>query len=330
MPTPMKELKQQLVSALLVIVTVAAVIAAAINFQQQSRFHLPDDGVTWLDRPSDGNGCTWSRRCVRRGVRARRPASIKATFWFRSTACGFRIRCSTRRGSGAAGRVAKGRVQDSARRASKSSGQRHHRRSRARFHASYYQYAVGAVYLAIGLFVYFRRGSAPRSLHFFLLCLASFVISTFHYSGKLNAFDKVIYLGNVVAGYFGAHAVPAFLLRLSGAAEMDPHGAARRCCCICPGSRCWRSIWVHVRAWLITPLRCSKCRWLLDRVWLVFLCAMYLAGGVVLALATSPRGRSHRPPPVDLAAQRRADRHAAVHAVLRGPLPARRGARTTR
>src|SRR5215469_2306008 len=46
----MKELKQQLVSALLVIVTVAAVIAAAINFQQQSRYHLPDDGVTWVDR----------------------------------------------------------------------------------------------------------------------------------------------------------------------------------------------------------------------------------------------------------------------------------------
>ena len=64
-----------------------------------------------------------------------------------------------------------------------------------------YQYAVGAVYLAIGLFVYFRRGSAPRALHFFLLCLASFVLSTFHYSGKLNNFDKIIYLGNLVAGF---------------------------------------------------------------------------------------------------------------------------------
>jgi two-component system, NtrC family, sensor kinase len=45
----MRELKQQLVSALLVIVTVAVIVAAAINFQQQSRFHLPDDGVTWVD-----------------------------------------------------------------------------------------------------------------------------------------------------------------------------------------------------------------------------------------------------------------------------------------
>src|SRR5580658_2924256 len=49
----MKELKQQLVSGLLAVVTVAAAIAAAINFQQQSRYHLPDDGVTWEDRGGD-------------------------------------------------------------------------------------------------------------------------------------------------------------------------------------------------------------------------------------------------------------------------------------
>src|SRR5437764_7807069 len=46
----MRELKQQLASALLIIVTVAAVVAAVFNFQQQGKFHLPDDGVTWLDR----------------------------------------------------------------------------------------------------------------------------------------------------------------------------------------------------------------------------------------------------------------------------------------
>src|SRR5258708_39244216 len=51
----MKELRQQLVGALLVIITVAAVIAAAINLQQQNKFHLPDDGVTWLDQ-SQGAG----------------------------------------------------------------------------------------------------------------------------------------------------------------------------------------------------------------------------------------------------------------------------------
>src|SRR5215469_2250104 len=48
----MKELKQQLVSAMAVILTVAAVIAAGLNFQQQSRVHLTDDGATWVDRTS--------------------------------------------------------------------------------------------------------------------------------------------------------------------------------------------------------------------------------------------------------------------------------------
>jgi hypothetical protein len=48
----MKELKQQLVSALAVVLTVAAVVAAARNFQQQSRVHLTDDGVTWADHNS--------------------------------------------------------------------------------------------------------------------------------------------------------------------------------------------------------------------------------------------------------------------------------------
>src|SRR5690349_8753944 len=50
----MKSFRQQLGSALLVIFTVAAIVGAAINFQQQSRFHLPDDGVTWDDRPVAG------------------------------------------------------------------------------------------------------------------------------------------------------------------------------------------------------------------------------------------------------------------------------------
>jgi len=52
----MQNLRQQFVSALLVIVTVAAVVAAGINFQQQSKFHLPDDGITWVDQAAQGEG----------------------------------------------------------------------------------------------------------------------------------------------------------------------------------------------------------------------------------------------------------------------------------
>ena len=46
----MKELKGQIWSALLVILTAAAVVSAVINFQQQKRSPLPEDGVIWVDR----------------------------------------------------------------------------------------------------------------------------------------------------------------------------------------------------------------------------------------------------------------------------------------
>ena len=45
----MQELKFQLSTAILTILTVAAAVSAGINFSQQFRFHLPDDGVTWVD-----------------------------------------------------------------------------------------------------------------------------------------------------------------------------------------------------------------------------------------------------------------------------------------
>src|SRR5690242_5576213 len=45
-----QELKFQLSTAILTILTVAAVAGAFINFEQQYRFRLPDDGVVWVDR----------------------------------------------------------------------------------------------------------------------------------------------------------------------------------------------------------------------------------------------------------------------------------------
>jgi hypothetical protein len=55
-----------------------------------------------------------------------------------------------------------------------------------------YQYRVGIAFLAIGLFIYFRRASAPKARHFFIFCLASFVFSCFHYTGNLNPLDQVM------------------------------------------------------------------------------------------------------------------------------------------
>src|ERR1035437_7547074 len=45
----MKDLKAQIGGALLVILTVTAVVCAVLNYQQQDLFPLPDDGVAWTD-----------------------------------------------------------------------------------------------------------------------------------------------------------------------------------------------------------------------------------------------------------------------------------------
>ena len=61
------------------------------------------------------------------------------------------------------------------------------------------QRLIALIYLCIGLYVLFRRWTAPKSTHFYLFCLVSFVLYSFHYTGKLNAFDQAIYWSSIVA-----------------------------------------------------------------------------------------------------------------------------------
>ena len=58
---------------------------------------------------------------------------------------------------------------------------------------------IALVYLSIGLYVLFRRWTAPRATHFYVFCLASFVLYSFNYTGKFNGFDWTIYWGKIFA-----------------------------------------------------------------------------------------------------------------------------------
>jgi len=58
---------------------------------------------------------------------------------------------------------------------------------------------IALVYLGIGIYVLLRRWTAPKSTHFYVFCLVSFIFYSFHYTGKLNQFDWTIYWANVVA-----------------------------------------------------------------------------------------------------------------------------------
>jgi two-component system NtrC family sensor kinase len=65
---------------------------------------------------------------------------------------------------------------------------------------------IALVYLGIGLYVLFRRWTAPHSTHFYIFCLASFVLYSFKYTGELYGslapwagLDQTIYWCNIFA-----------------------------------------------------------------------------------------------------------------------------------
>ncbi|HUS05413.1 MAG TPA: ATP-binding protein [Bryobacteraceae bacterium] len=279
----MKELKNQFANALLVILTVAAVVSAFINFQQNfqsdKKFHLAEDGVTWVDRsPASGGpsvialhirpGSTGDNAGLRsgdkllkiNGVQIRNSLDVPQILvgigpWRPSEYV------IERQGVEIKPKVIVG--------------------ERVPEYSISFQYLVGLAYLLIGLFVYFRRGNAAKSLHFLILCLVSFVLSCFHYTGKLNNFDKVIYWGNVGAGLFAPTIFLHFCLSFP-----EPRKWIRRrgmlLALYLPAV-----ILLSVTAALATGmvrLQMSpvEVRWMLDRVLLSFLCCVYLMGAIAL------------------------------------------------
>lgn len=59
---------------------------------------------------------------------------------------------------------------------------------------------IALVYLCIGLYVLFRRWTAPKSTHFYVFCLVSFVLYSFKPTTQFDTFDWIIYWGNIIAG----------------------------------------------------------------------------------------------------------------------------------
>ena len=181
--------------------TVAAVIAAGFNFNQQSKYHLPDDGVIWVDQPAGD-----TVRVVALRVQPGSPGA-KAGLHPRDVLLsieGVKIQNSLQPAQVLARLGAWRTAQYTVLHDGGTEEVQHNViiGETQRDSTLLYLYADGAVYLAHrGLFVYFRR-SAARALHFYMTVPGGLLSwPTFHYTGKLNDFDKIIYSGNVVAGY---------------------------------------------------------------------------------------------------------------------------------
>src|SRR5437588_6719148 len=186
-----RDFQLRFTAGLLILLTTAAVVLAWINFQEEPEFQIPYDGVSWMEH----NGSLFDDRVEASGPGAR--AGIKqgdqlvAVNEHEVKAALGLIRQLYRVGPWSKATYSLLRqsvpldttvILIPADRSLNS-----------------WLRLIALIYLAIGLYVLFRRWTAPGSTHFYIFCLVSFVFYAFKYTGKLNAFDWTIYWGNVSA-----------------------------------------------------------------------------------------------------------------------------------
>jgi PAS domain S-box-containing protein len=61
------------------------------------------------------------------------------------------------------------------------------------------QRVIGLIYLAIGIYVLFRRWTAPRATHFYLYCLVSFALYALKYTSTFDTLDWAVFWSNLLA-----------------------------------------------------------------------------------------------------------------------------------
>ena len=140
---------------------------------------------------------------------------------------------------------------------------------------------IAMVYLCIGIYVLFRRWTAPKSVHFYVFCLASFVLYSFRYAGEPGIFDWIIYWGNL-----GALALqPALFLHFAASfsdnfASQHRNRVARRILCglfYVPGAFLIGLQYHAIRFWAATGALQHR----LDQIALGYVALYYVIAAVV-------------------------------------------------
>jgi len=190
----MKEsLRVSVGAVVLALATLAAVIFAWLNFLQRTSYDLVDDGVAWTD--SDTGIVAWkvtpnspaAAAGIRPGDQLLAIDDIAVPNEKHVTQRLFRAGLWTqlryklmRNGEDFEARLITAPAQKP-------------------LAVENYERVVGLLYLFIGLFIFIRRWNAPRAVHFYVFCLVSFILYSFHYSGKLDLFDLEVYWSGIVA-----------------------------------------------------------------------------------------------------------------------------------
>ena len=202
----MKEnLKVRVGAVVLALATLAAVTYGWLNFRQRSDFDLVDDGVAWSDSAA--------------GIEAWRVAPD-------SPAAGAGIRpgdllltindSAVPNAAHVARRLYRAGLWTQLRYKLTRNGEEFETRlittpAHKPITVENYLRVVGLLYLFIGMFIFIRRWNAPRAVHFYVFCLVSFILYSFQYSGKLDAFDLEVYWSSVAARLLA----PALLLHFA-------------------------------------------------------------------------------------------------------------------
>jgi PAS domain S-box-containing protein len=268
-----QNLRVSLGAVVLALATLAAVIFAFLNFQQRSRFELVDDGVAWLD--TDHGVEAWK-------VGRDSPAAL----------AGVRVGdhleeidgVPVKRAVQVTMRLSRAGLWTQVRYKLSREGQEFETplvTAPAEKPASIENYlrVVGLLYLFIGLFIFARRWNAPKAVHFYVFCLVSFILYSFHYSGKLDTFDQEVYWANIVARLLAPAVLLHFALVFPGRSETTLRSSSKVLTVYLPPLAL---LLVHIstarNSFGFVPWLGSRI--LLDKIELSFLGACFLAAGL--------------------------------------------------
>jgi PAS domain S-box-containing protein len=265
-----REFQIRFTAGLLALFTAAAITLAWINYQKESQFVAPNDGVAWVEH----SGGVFAERVEPEGPGARagiepgdRLLTVNGSPVSRVDTV---VRLMYSAGAWAKVRYTLQRGSFSLDAAPILVAQEHIFNGWLRL--------IGLIYLGIGLYVLFRRWTAPGSTHFYVFCLVSFVFCSFHFTGKLNGFDRTIYWGNIIANMLQPALLLHFVLTFPeryGVLRKHPRlvGAI-----YAPGLLL---LGYHILA--ITSSRASaSLLWRLDRLWMAYLAIYFVSSAGVL------------------------------------------------
>ncbi len=269
-----QNLRVSLGAVVLALATLATMIFALLNFDQRSRFELVDDGVAWLD--TDHGIQAWqvspNSPAARAGIR---PGDVLLTL----------NGAPLTRAVQVTNRLTRAGLWTQVRYKLTRNGEEFETplvTAPADKPASIENYLriVGLLYLFIGLFIFIRRWNAPRAVHFYIFCLVSFILYSFHYSGKLDIFDQEVYWAEIAARLLAPALLLHFALVFPGRTETAFRSSSKLLVVYLPPLAL---LLIHIstarNALGFVPWLGSRV--LLDKIELSYLAACFLAAGFV-------------------------------------------------